>query len=234
MRAVNPLMGADLIIIVFAVVVIGGLGLDLRLGRRRLRHRPRAGLGRGLRSRCPLVSQTLVFVLMAGVLLCARPGLFGREEARMTSTVDTPTDAPLGATVRADRRGPGPRLGPVRAARRRPGRRGVAAHGLYPPVAMDILCWALFAVAVDLLLGFTGLLSFGHAAFWGTSAYVTGLVAIHAALPFPVAVLGGALAAACSRCRSATWRCERTGIYFAMVTLAFAQMVYFVANQWRS
>ena len=38
---------------------------------------------------------------------------------------------------------------------------------IYPPVALDIACWALFAVAVDLLLGFTGLLSFGHAAFWG-------------------------------------------------------------------
>ena len=41
---------------------------------------------------------------------------------------------------------------------------------IYPPVAMDMICWALFALAVDILLGFTGLLSFGHAAFWGTSA----------------------------------------------------------------
>lgn len=64
-------------------------------------------------------------------------------------------------------------------------------NGLYPAVAVDIACWALFAVSVDLLLGYTGLLSFGHAAFWGTSAYVTGLVAIHAGLPFPLAVLAG-------------------------------------------
>ena len=63
-------------------------------------------------------------------------------------------------------------------------------------MALDIACWALFAVALDLLLGFTGLLSFGHAAFWGTSAYATGLVAIHTGLPFPVAVLAGALVAA--------------------------------------
>src|SRR5918993_5302227 len=67
-------------------------------------------------------------------------------------------------------------------------------NGLYPAVAVDILCWALFAVSVDLLLGFTGLLSFGHAAFWGTSAYATGLAAIHLGLPFPLAVLAGALA----------------------------------------
>ena len=66
-------------------------------------------------------------------------------------------------------------------------------YWVYPPVAMDILCWGLFAISVDLLLGFTGLLSFGHAAFWGGSAYCTGLIAIHWGVPFPVAVLGGAL-----------------------------------------
>ncbi len=55
---------------------------------------------------------------------------------------------------------------------------------VYPPVAMDIAAWALFAISVDLLLGYTGLLSFGHAAFWGTSAYATGLIAIHVGLPF--------------------------------------------------
>ena len=107
-------------------------------------------------------------------------------------------------------------------------------NGLYPAVAVDILCWALFAVAVDLLLGFTGLMSFGHAAFWGTSAYVTGLVAIHAGLPFPLAVLAGALAAAVLAVPIGYLAVKRTGIYFAMVTLAFAQMVYYVANEWRS
>ena len=106
---------------------------------------------------------------------------------------------------------------------------------VYPPVASDIVAFALLAVALDLLIGFTGLLSFGHAAFWGTAAYTTGLVAIHVGGPFPLAVLG----------RRARRRrvlavpigylsVRRTGIYFAMVTLAFAQMVYFVANQWRS
>jgi branched-chain amino acid transport system permease protein len=104
---------------------------------------------------------------------------------------------------------------------------------IYPPVAMDMICWALFAVAVDLLLGFTGLLSFGHAAFWGTSAYVAGLIAVHAGPPFPVAVLGGALAAAALAVPIGWLSVRRTGIYFAMVTLAFAQMIYFIANQWR-
>ncbi|MET7710164.1 branched-chain amino acid ABC transporter permease [Micromonospora sp. NPDC005413] len=153
----------------------------------------------------------------------------------MTSTVDTPADAsrstpPSGLIAVA--RAPGwmryalLAVGLVVAA--------WLPNGLYPAVAVDILCWALFAVAVDLLLGFTGLMSFGHAAFWGTSAYVTGLVAIHAGLPFPLAVLAGALAAAVLAVPIGYLAVKRTGIYFAMVTLAFAQMVYYVANEWRS
>lgn len=114
----------------------------------------------------------------------------------------------------------------------------VLAFGLpwmiYPPVAMDIAAWALFAVALDLLLGYTGLLSFGHAAFWGSSAYATGIIAVETGLPFYVAILGGAVVAALIAVPVAMLSVRRTGIYFAMVTLAFAQLIYFVANQWRS
>jgi branched-chain amino acid transport system permease protein len=104
---------------------------------------------------------------------------------------------------------------------------------IYPPVAMDIICWALFAAAVDLLLGYTGLLSFGHAAFWGSAAYGAGLIAIHSGMPFPVAVLGGTVLAAVLAVPIGYLCVRNSGIYFAMVTLAFAQMIYFVANQWR-
>ncbi|GGB64973.1 branched-chain amino acid ABC transporter permease [Knoellia flava TL1] len=104
---------------------------------------------------------------------------------------------------------------------------------IYPPVAMDILAWGLFAISIDLLLGFTGLLSFGHAAFWGTSAYVTGIIAIRSGLPFPVAVLGGAIVAMLLAVPTGYLAVRRTGIYFAMVTLAFAQMLFFIANQAR-
>ncbi len=103
---------------------------------------------------------------------------------------------------------------------------------IYPPVAMDIACWALFAVALDILLGYTGLLSFGHAAFWGGSAYVTGLVALKVGVPFPLAVLAGALAAMLLALPVGYLSVRRSGIYFAMVTLAFAQMIFFLANQW--
>jgi branched-chain amino acid transport system permease protein len=105
---------------------------------------------------------------------------------------------------------------------------------IYPPVAMDIAAMALFAIALDILLGFTGLLSFGHAAFWGGSAYVTGLVALNYGVPFPVAVLAGALFAMLLAVPIGYLSVRRSGIYFAMVTLAFAQMVYFMAYQWSS
>lgn len=104
---------------------------------------------------------------------------------------------------------------------------------IYPPVAMDIMAWGLFAISIDLLLGFTGLLSFGHAAFWGTSAYVSGLIAIESGMPFPVAILGGALVAMLVAVPTGYLAVRRTGIYFAMVTLAFAQMIFFIANQAR-
>lgn len=103
---------------------------------------------------------------------------------------------------------------------------------LYPPIATDILCWGLFAVAFDLLLGHAGLLSFGHAAFWGSSAYATGLIAVHSGLPFYPSVLAGALVAALLALPIGYLAVRRSGIYFAMVTLAFAQLVYFVVNQW--
>lgn len=103
---------------------------------------------------------------------------------------------------------------------------------VYPPVAMDIVSMALFAIALDILLGYAGLLSFGHAAFWGSSAYVTGLIATHYGVPFPVAVLGGAVFAMILALPIGYVSVRRSGIYFAMVTLAFAQMVYFIGYQW--
>ncbi len=132
---------------------------------------------------------------------------------------------------------------PVRFAERRLVRALMLVVGLvvvvmlpwwvYPPVAMDILAWGLFAISVDLLLGYTGLLSFGHAAFWGSSAYATGLVAIRTGMPFPLAILAGVVVAMLLAVPTGYLAVRRTGIYFAMVTLAFAQMLYFIANQWR-
>ncbi len=105
---------------------------------------------------------------------------------------------------------------------------------VYPPLATDILAWGLFAISVDLLLGYGGLLSFGHAAFWGASAYTAGLIALNTGLPFPVAVLGGAVVSMVIALPTGWLAVRRSGIYFAMVTLAYAQMLFFLANQARS
>jgi branched-chain amino acid transport system permease protein len=103
--------------------------------------------------------------------------------------------------------------------------------GLYPVFMMKLLCFALFACAFNLLLGFTGLLSFGHAAFFGGAAYVTGwLVKSHGWTP-ETAILGGMLSAGALGLAFGLLAIRRQGIYFAMVTLALAQMVFFVCLQ---
>ena len=104
---------------------------------------------------------------------------------------------------------------------------------MYPVLALDILLWGLFAMSVDLLLGYVGLLSFGHAAFWGLGAYAAAIVATSAGVPFAVAALVGAAASALLAVSFGYLAIRRRGIYFAMVTLAFAQLVFYVANEWR-
>ncbi|TDE86206.1 branched-chain amino acid ABC transporter permease [Deinococcus sp. S9] len=102
---------------------------------------------------------------------------------------------------------------------------------IYPVLALDILAWGLFAVAFDLLFGFSGLLSFGHAAFWGTSAYVTAFLLGHGQ-SVPVALLGGTGSALLMALPIGFLSVRSIGIYFSMITLAFAQMLSFVALQW--
>jgi branched-chain amino acid transport system permease protein len=100
--------------------------------------------------------------------------------------------------------------------------------GLYPVFMMKALCYAIFACAFNLLLGFTGLLSFGHAAFLGAAAYFTGWLVRSAGWSPELGVLGGTLGAAAIGLVVGLIAIRRQGIYFAMVTLAMAQMVYFV------
>ena len=102
---------------------------------------------------------------------------------------------------------------------------------VYPVLVMKVLCFALFACAFNLLLGFTGLLSFGHAAFLGTAAYTTGYAMTHLPVTPEVALILGTLAAAALGVVFGGLAIRRQGIYFAMITLAMAQMVYFVFLQ---
>ena len=100
--------------------------------------------------------------------------------------------------------------------------------GLYPVFMMKALCFAIFACAFNLLLGFTGLLSFGHAAFFGAAAYATGWMVRSAGLPPELGVLAGMGFAAALGLGVGLIAIRRQGIYFAMITLAMAQMIYFV------
>jgi branched-chain amino acid transport system permease protein len=103
--------------------------------------------------------------------------------------------------------------------------------GLYPVFVMKLLCFALFACAFNLLLGFTGLLSFGHAAFFGFAAYVTGWFIKAQGWTPELGILAGAVVAAALGLVFGAIAIRRQGIYFAMITLALAQMVFFICLQ---
>ncbi|WP_183382957.1 branched-chain amino acid ABC transporter permease [Halomonas stenophila] len=104
----------------------------------------------------------------------------------------------------------------------------VAPFVAYPVFLMKILCFALFACAFNLLLGYAGLLSFGHAAFLATGGYVTGfLLSSHPGLAPEVGILAGTLAGVALGLVFGALAIRRQGIYFAMVTLALAQMMFF-------
>ena len=99
----------------------------------------------------------------------------------------------------------------------------------YPVFLMKLLCFSLFACAFNLLIGFTGLLSFGHAAFFGGAGYIAGYVLRDLGWPFELGLLAGVLAAALIGLVMGGLAIRRQGIYFSMITLALAQMVYFGA-----
>jgi len=107
----------------------------------------------------------------------------------------------------------------------------LAPFFVYPIFLMKVLCFALFACAFNLLIGYVGLLSFGHAAFLGGAGYVAGHAAKVWGLPPELAILAGTAAAAAIGLVFGLLAIRRQGIYFAMITLALAQMIYFFALQ---
>ena len=105
----------------------------------------------------------------------------------------------------------------------------------YQALAVNILIFGLFAVGFNLLFGYTGLLSFGHAAFLGVGSYLTGIGMVHLGLPWGVAVVLGVASAALVGVVMGYLAIRTRGIYFSMVTLALAQIVYYAfykAERW--
>ncbi|MCC6070298.1 branched-chain amino acid ABC transporter permease [Massilia sp. GCM10020059] len=99
----------------------------------------------------------------------------------------------------------------------------------YPVFLMKLLCFGLFACAFNLLIGFTGLLSFGHAAFFGSAGYIAGYMLRDMGWPVELAILAGVGGGALIGLVMGSLAIRRSGIYFSMITLALAQMVYFAA-----
>ena len=182
---VNPLMGSDLIIVVFAIVVIGGMGSILGS--------IVTGLGLGVvegltKVFYPEASSTVIFVIMAIVLLIRPAGCSGGpRDARRSACRGRPPRHARSTTL----------IGLLIALGL------VAPFVVYPIFLMKALCFALFACAFNLLLGYVGLLSFGHAAFFGWAAYVTGHGVKAWGLPPELAILAGTAAAPCSGSPSA-------------------------------
>jgi branched-chain amino acid transport system permease protein len=165
----------------------------------------------------------VVFIVMAIVLLVRPAGLFG-----------APTRAAAAGESHAAGAAAGASLSPA-VVRSLTG--VLLAAGLlaplviYPVFLMKVLCFALFACAFNLLLGYVGLLSFGHAAFYGGASYMTAqAVKIWGFEPL-LGVLAGTLVAGVLGLVFGFLAIRRQGIYFAMITLALAQMVFFFAVQ---
>ena len=110
----------------------------------------------------------------------------------------------------------------------------LAKAGLYQYLALEIMIWMLFALGYNLLLGFTGLPSFGHGAFFGTGAYAFGMLQLKVLPNLWFDLLGAVLVTALLGAAVAAFISHRRGIYYALLTIAFGQVFWFVANKWHT
>jgi branched-chain amino acid transport system permease protein len=218
--ALEPGMDLAVIVQVFVVVVVGGMGsfLGSLLAAVLIAELNAFGV-----LWLPGMSLVLVFVLMAVVLVVRPWGLLGGAPAGSPAHAGAAADAP-----------PWSRAWLVGSA-------GLLAALavlplLVPPfftlVATEILALALFAASLNLLLGYGGMVSFGHAAYFGLGAYAAALLVSRAGLPMPVALALAPLVAGLGAAVFGFFCVRLTAIYLAMLTLAFAQITFTVAHQW--
>ena len=218
--AITTVMDTTVIVEAFVVVVIGGMGsvwgallASILIG----------VLGAYGILLLPRVSIVLIFVVMAVVLIVRPWGLLGRPEAALR---------PAGAGGDAAPRRPRLHRGWLAA--------GALLLIAVPPflptfhvwLLVEMLAFTLFASSLYLLMGGGGLVSFGHAAYFGLGAYGAAILMKQAGLPMPLAFLGAPLLAALGGVVFGYFCVRLTSIYFAMLTLAFAQIVYAIVHQW--
>ncbi len=110
----------------------------------------------------------------------------------------------------------------------------IEAVGLYPYLGVEIMIWIVFALGFNLLLGTSGLPSFGHGAYFGVGAYAFGLAQFHLHLNLWICLAAALAASALAGALVACFISHRRGIYFALLTIAFGQIFWFVAIKWHS
>jgi ABC-type branched-subunit amino acid transport system permease subunit len=229
MRTVSPEMGASVLSEAFVVTVIGGMGSLLGS--------VVAGLLVGIIVSmtslfAPEMATIAMFAFMTLVLLVRPQGLFGKRG--LGTSASTQTSVP---EAKPDSEGSAWHwLASGQLARWRVPLSIVALCVLpwvlpSQALAVDVLIYGLFAVGYNLLFGYTGLLSFGHAAFFGAGAYVTGIAIGQFGANWFVGMALGVTAAGMLALAIGALSIRTRGIYFAMVTLALAQLVYYIALQ---
>ncbi len=221
-QALTTVMDTTIIAETFVVVVIGGMGsvFGALLGAVLIGVLQAFGILFLPRE----FHLAIIFILMAAVLILRPWGLLGRPEVQVRSG--------------------GANLGPGAADERRVPRWGWAgillALVVLPPVLptfyvwllVEILAFVLFAGSLQLLLGTGGMMSFGHAAYFGLGAYGAAILMKHGGLSMPAAFFLAPLVAGASALAFGLFCVRLTGVYFAMLTLAFAQIAYAVVHQW--
>ncbi len=218
--AITTVMDTTVIVEAFVVVVVGGMGsvwgallASILIG----------VLGAYGILLLPRVSIVLIFVVMAVVLIVRPWGLLGQPEVALRTA---------GGVVE----------GGARVARLHPAWLAalLALLVVVPPLLptfhvwllVEMLAFTLFASSLYLLMGGGGLVSFGHAAYFGLGAYGAAILMKQAGLPMPLAFLGAPFVAALAGVVFGYFSVRLSSIYFAMLTLAFAQIVYAIVHQW--
>ncbi len=216
-RNISPFMGQEMIALTFAVVVAGGMGS--------IAGSVVMGFVVGVLSSLaaiwyPAASVAIVYIVMLAVLVVRPGGIFRGVDVAHFPLHYTPI------TERARAIFDSTALKCIALAI------GIILPWLvYPVLAVDIMLWGLCAVGFDLLFGFAGLLSFGQAVFWGGSAYATGVLIAKFGAPNWLGFLGGIGVSTAMGVLFGLIIAQKKGIYFSMITFAFAQIVYFIVNQ---
>ncbi|WP_410767468.1 ABC transporter permease [Haloferax sp. DFSO60] len=215
---VNPSMGNEILVIAFIVVAVGGLGSYLGSVVAALIIGMLQTIGNVL---VPELSGFLIYLIMFGILLFRPQGILGsyeiRDEVAKLSFDETINPIPL-----TDRR--------VLALLGLLVLVPLGVHRVFSPYVLGLISlmfiWGLFALSLDIVMGYIGLISFGHAAFFGVGAYAVGLTTIHVTNSFVLALLVAVLVTTVLAWVIGALSIRLTGVYFAMITFASAQLLY--------